>query len=85
MLNHPDTIPTVRKVLLMASVATGLACSDGVDDDARARLAYIGLDLDRTVHYPIVSKQQLKSMRVAPQHLIDACFAGADPDGLYKK
>ena len=48
-------------------------------------VAYIGLDLDRTVHYPIVSKQQLKSMRVAPQHLIDACFAGADPDGLYKK
>jgi len=48
-------------------------------------VAYIGLDLDKTVHYPIVSRQQLKSMRIAPQHLIDACFAGADPDGLYKR
>jgi hypothetical protein len=48
-------------------------------------VAYIGLDLDKTVHYPIVSRQQLKSMRITPQYLIDASFAGADPDGLYKK
>jgi hypothetical protein len=48
-------------------------------------VAYIGLDLDKTVHYPIVSRQRLKSMRIAPQYLIDASFAGADPEGLYHK
>jgi hypothetical protein len=47
-------------------------------------VAYIGQDLDATVHYPIVGRKQLKSMRIAPQYLIDACFAGADPAGLYK-
>jgi hypothetical protein len=48
-------------------------------------VAYIGQDLDDTVHYRIVSRQQLKSMRIAPQYLIDSCFAGADWAGLYKK
>jgi len=47
-------------------------------------IAYIGYDLDATVHHPIVSRRQLRAMRIAPQYLIDACFAGADPDGLYK-
>ena len=32
-------------------------------------VAYIGLDLDKTVHYPIVSKQLLKSMRITSQYL----------------
>ena len=48
-------------------------------------VAYIGLDLDKTVHYPIVSKQLLKSMRITSQYLIDAGFSGTDPDGLYRK
>jgi hypothetical protein len=50
-----------------------------------ADVAYIGEDLDATVHYPIVTRQRLKSLRIAPKYLIDACFAGADPAGLYKK
>jgi len=50
------------------------------DDD----IAYIGADLDATRHHAIVTREQLKSLRVAPRYLIDVCFAGADPDGLYK-
>jgi len=49
-----------------------------------ADVAYIGADLDATVHYPIVSRQRLKGLRSAPRYLMDACFAGADPAGLYK-
>ena len=48
-------------------------------------VAYIGQDLDSTRHYPIVSRQQLKALRIVPQYLRDACFAGADWAGLYKK
>ena len=48
-------------------------------------IAFIGEDLDRTTHYPIVSRQRLKSLRMAPRYLLDACFAGSDPAGLYKK
>jgi len=48
-------------------------------------IAYIGEDLDATIHHRIVTRQQLKSLRAAPQYLIDACFAGADWAGLYKK
>ena len=47
-------------------------------------VAFIGEDLDATVHYPIVSRQRLKAMRKAPNYLMDACFAGADPAGLFK-
>jgi hypothetical protein len=47
-------------------------------------VAYIGEDLDATVHHEIVSRARLKSLRIAPRYLIDACFAGADPAGLYK-
>lgn len=48
-------------------------------------VSYIGADLDRTVHYPIVSRQRLKSLPRVPRYLVDACFAGADPAGLYQK
>lgn len=48
-------------------------------------IAYIGADLDATLHYPIVSRQRLKSLRTAPQYLMDACFLGANNAGLYKK
>jgi hypothetical protein len=47
-------------------------------------IAFIGADLDATIHYPIVSRERLKSLPRAPGYLIDACFAGADPAGLYK-
>jgi hypothetical protein len=47
-------------------------------------VTYIGADLDATVHYRIVSRERLKSLPIAPKYLIDACFAGADPAGLYK-
>lgn len=45
---------------------------------------FIGEDLDRTRHYPILSRKQLASLPAAPPYLIDACFAGADQEGLYK-
>jgi hypothetical protein len=48
-------------------------------------IAWIGEDLDATQHFPIVSRQRLKSLPLAPQYLLDACFAGADPAGLYHK
>jgi len=49
-----------------------------------ADVAYIGDDLDTTVHYPILSRRQLKALDVVPRYLIEACFAGADPEGLYQ-
>lgn len=48
-------------------------------------IAYIGQDLDATLHYPIVSRRRLKALRIAPKYLMDACFLGANHDGLYKK
>jgi hypothetical protein len=50
-----------------------------------ADVAYIGADLDTTRHYPIISRKHLKSLRIVPQYLRDACFAGADWAGLYQK
>lgn len=49
-----------------------------------ADVSFIGQDLDATVHHAILTRQQLKSLRIAPRYLIEACFAGADPAGLYK-
>jgi hypothetical protein len=48
-------------------------------------IAFIGDDLDRTRHHQIVSRERLKSLPKAPSYLVDACFAGADPAGLYRK
>jgi len=48
-------------------------------------IAYIGDDLDATRHYPIVTRERLKSLPRAPAYLLDACFAGADLEGLYRK
>ncbi len=47
-------------------------------------VTYIATDLDQAVHFPIVSRKRLKSLPRAPRYLIDACFAGADPAGLYQ-
>ncbi len=49
-----------------------------------ADVAYIGDDLDTTVHYPILSRRQLKALDTVPCYLIEACFAGANPEGLYQ-
>jgi hypothetical protein len=48
-------------------------------------VAYIGEDLDLTVHYPILNRQRLKALPSAPRYLVEACFAGANHAGLYKK
>jgi hypothetical protein len=48
-------------------------------------IAYIGNDLDATRHYPIVTRERLKSLPRAPAYLLEACFAGADLEGLYRK
>ena len=47
-------------------------------------IAYIGKDLDAVVHYRLLTRRQLKSLRPAPAYLTDACFAGADTAGLYQ-
>lgn len=47
-------------------------------------VAFIGEHLDATVHYPIVSRKRLQSLPLAPPYLVDACFAGANPAGLYQ-
>lgn len=49
-----------------------------------ADVSFIGQDLDATVHHAILTRQQLKGLRNAPRYLIEACFSGADPAGLYK-
>lgn len=46
---------------------------------------FIAADLDNARHYAIVSRERLKSLPAAPPYLMDACFAGADPAGLYRK
>jgi hypothetical protein len=48
-------------------------------------IAFIGDDLDEVRHYPILTRRRLKALPRAPGYLLEACFAGADPAGLYKK
>ena len=47
-------------------------------------LGYIGDDLDRRRHTRLVGDEAAGALPRAPQYLIDACFAGADPDGLFR-
>jgi len=46
---------------------------------------FIAADLDAARHHAIVSRARLKALPPAPPYLMDACFAGADPAGLYRK
>jgi hypothetical protein len=45
---------------------------------------FIAEALDRTRHYPLLTKAQLKTLPAAPGYVMDACFLGADWDGFYK-
>lgn len=47
-------------------------------------MSFIGEALDATRHYPLLSKQQLLALPRAQKYLLDACFLGADREGLYK-
>lgn len=47
-------------------------------------LEYLGDALDRQRHTRLVDEDGLQRLQRAPGYLIDACFAGADPDGLFK-
>jgi hypothetical protein len=47
-------------------------------------LEYIGDDLDRRRHTRLVGDEAARALPRAPQYLIDACFAGADPKGLFR-
>jgi hypothetical protein len=47
-------------------------------------LEYLGDALDRLRHTPLVDEAGIRRLQRAPRYLIDACFAGADPDGLFR-
>jgi len=47
-------------------------------------LENLGDALDRLRHTPLVDEDVASRLPRAPSYLIDACFAGADPDGLFK-
>jgi hypothetical protein len=45
---------------------------------------HIGDALDRLRHTPLVDETSARRLQRAPRYLIDACFAGADADGLFR-
>lgn len=47
-------------------------------------LEYLGDALDRLRHTRLVDEATARRLPRAPRYLMDACFAGADPDGLFK-
>jgi len=47
-------------------------------------LEYLGDALDRLRHTRLVDEQTARRLSRAPRYLMDACFAGADPAGLFK-
>lgn len=47
-------------------------------------MSFIGEALDATRHYPLLTKQQLLALPRVQNYLLDACFLGADREGLYK-
>jgi hypothetical protein len=51
---------------------------------ATGDVSFIGQALDNTRHYPILDKHHLQSLPRAQKYLQDACFAGANPKGLYQ-
>ncbi len=51
---------------------------------ATQNMDFIGDDLDKTRHYPLVPEKLARSLLPAPKYLMNACFAGADPKGLFK-
>jgi len=47
-------------------------------------VSFIGEALDTTRHYSLLTKQQLRGLPRVQSYLLDACFLGADKNGLYK-
>jgi len=47
-------------------------------------LEYLGDALDRLRHTRLVDEETARGLPRVPRYLMDACFAGADPDGLFK-
>ena len=47
-------------------------------------LGAIGEALDQLRHTALVDEATARRLPTAPGYLVDACFAGADPDGLFK-
>lgn len=50
---------------------------------ASADQEYIAEALDRRRHVPLLDEATARRLPRAPRYLMDACFAGADPAGLY--
>jgi hypothetical protein len=44
---------------------------------------YIGDALDRRRHLPLLDERTARNLPQAPGYLVQACFAGADPAGLF--
>jgi hypothetical protein len=47
-------------------------------------LEYIGDELDRILHYPLISKGMVKKLSLASQSMLDAGLLGSKPEGLFK-
>jgi hypothetical protein len=47
-------------------------------------LEYLGDALDRLRHTRLVDEATARGLRQAPQYMVDACLAGADPAGLFR-
>lgn len=47
-------------------------------------LAPMGVSFNDLPHYELVSLSHLKKLPKVKKHLVDACFLGADPDGLFR-
>ncbi len=45
---------------------------------------YIGTALDRLRHVPLVTDETARALPTAPRYVVEACFEGADPDGLFQ-
>jgi hypothetical protein len=50
------------------------------DDD----LMEMGMDFSERIHYEIVDPKKIVKLKPVSKRLNDACFLGADPNGLYK-
>jgi len=46
-------------------------------------LEYIGDELDRMVHYPLISKDMVRRLSLASRSMLDAGLLGSRPEGLF--
>jgi hypothetical protein len=73
----------------MSMRSYSVACDLGRFDErlwrtTAADLEFIGDALGRLRHTPVVDERTARRMARAPAYLMDACFAGAVPEGLFK-